>query len=87
MDAVISQNKTQSRPDSFGKISLKKRAGILFSNISKHEIFLLAGSLACTTAFSIAPIIYTTVTFLISYEFTSNLWGKETHEQLRQQAQ
>jgi membrane protein len=37
--------------------SLKEKSSRLFSSIGKHEIFLIAGSLAYTTALSIAPFV------------------------------
>jgi membrane protein len=39
------------------KVSVKHWLGQLWDDISKHEIFLLAGSLAYTTALSIAPFV------------------------------
>jgi membrane protein len=45
------------------KPTLKERAKSLFANISKHEILLLAGSLAYTTALSIAPFILILLSF------------------------
>ena len=52
MEATLSQNKTLNT-----HLSLKERASRLIDSIDKHEIFMIAGSLAYTTALAIAPFV------------------------------
>jgi membrane protein len=59
-------------------LSLKARFERLFSNINKHDIFVLSGALAYTTALSIAPFILILLSFasLLSQEIQEKIYAQ-----------
>lgn len=71
MDQTITHGQNYGQTDKIQKprgandtsLTLKERFSHMFSDITKHDIFVLAGSLAYTTALSIAPFILILLSF------------------------